>query len=192
MRDMNFFSVYKKARAKNRKVGLVVTLIIFLILLLNAGLVGGGLWQIMQIQLRIAQLQVYISNPETIAGLTEIKAIQDEGDIAAKYLQSLTSLDHNLRQLDHINTPLLDAIRQLTPPSVTINSARYADSLVSLTCSCTDPAAAMDMLHAFRTSPYFAHATMSSITMLEGIATFSINGLLEPPASSATPATTAD
>lgn len=178
MHDLNFFSYFKKAKTKDKTIGLVLTVVILVILLLNGGLIGGGLWLMNQVQGRIDAQKSFISNPDTKTAIQEAQIVSKQASLTSDYLKNLQTLSSQIASAGQVDAPLLDQIRQLTPQSVNIQLAQLAGRHVSLACISTDPEAAMDMIHAFKTSPRFSQAFMGGISINDGLAIFSINAEL--------------
>jgi hypothetical protein len=163
MYDINFFSVYKKKKAKGS--GLKTFLIVFLglFVLMNILLLGLYLLTTNGMEKDIAANQAKINDPKTKEKIAEAFRINQEYTLTDEYLKLLQNASSKLSKMDLIDKPLLDEIRAMTPTLTHFKFTEYDGINVTLDCvssSMTDP---MDMYHAFVNNPIFASVTLSGI-----------------------------
>lgn len=177
MFDMNFFSVYKKRRAKSK--GLVVFLVVFIVFLimLNGLLIGGGLYLFGQIEQEIADKEAWINDPATREKIQEAAQIRQEADLVEEYYTLIQTVGDNMVMLKHVDSALFDDIRQLTPVDVEFMNMMISGRQLNITCIADSVESAMDMYHAFSINERFVNVMVSNITVDQENekASFSIN-----------------
>jgi Tfp pilus assembly protein PilN len=179
MYDMNFFSSQKRSKSKNNGFKIFLIVFLFVVVLLNAALIGGGLYIFKNLETDIQSMKDYINDPATQKAIKDAERIKQEVDLTTRYLNLMQSVDSKLNQLDFIDTGLLNHIRELTPENTVFTAAQINGININLNCESTDPTGAMDMYHAFKNSPMFVQVTLSGITINEGVSIFTINCLVD-------------
>lgn len=165
MYDMNFFSVYKKRRAKSKGLKIFLAVFIVVLLLVNAGIIGGGLWLFNNMEEEIQEKEDWINDPATKEAIAEAARVREKEGITSEYLELLNDITYRFNRINVIDTQLLNEIRQLTPPDTLFNSIDYSGINVSINCISdiiTDP---MDMYHAFLDSHRFVSVSLSGINV---------------------------
>lgn len=175
MYDMNFFSVYRRSKSKNRPFFLFLTILVVLVVLINALLIGARFYIFGDIQNEIQAMNDYINNPATKLAMEEAAKIKNEAELTSKYLSLLQSADSKLDRMDLIDSPLLKEISLLTPVDVVFRSAQINGNAVILTCEAVAPTDPMDMYHAFIASPLFSQVVMSGIAISDTGSSFSLS-----------------
>ena len=179
MYDINFFTSTKKGKSGNSS--FVIFLIVFfaIVILINAGLIGGGLYLFRSLEQEIRELENFINDPATQQSIKEAEQIKQEVDLTKQYLDQLIMVDDSLDKLDFIDSSLINDLRKLTPENTVYTSAQIVGVNLTLDCETTDPTGAMDMYHAFKNSPLFVNVSITGITISEDFSAFTINGLLK-------------
>lgn len=178
MYDMNFFSSAKKSKSGNNSFIIFLIVVFVIVVLVNAGLIGGGLYVFRNLEQEIQKLEKYINDPDTQQSIKEAERIKQEVDLSSQYLILLNSVDGKLDLLDFIDTNLINELRRLTPDNAFYTAVQINGVDFNLVCESNDPTVAMDMYHAFKNSPLLANVNISGISVSEDVSHFTITGLL--------------
>ncbi len=164
-KTVNMFDSLKapRARATSVRKSFVLPLVIILV---AAGIGGLGVQQYLQgkrLDMRIAELNDYISGPAAQA-VEEGKAALAKRLQYERYLLALSSTDVKLAGLVEFDSGILARIESVQPSHVSITSVAVQDRVVTLHCSTTDNtppadyAAALDGLGIFSSVEYSGFA----------------------------------
>lgn len=175
MYDMNFFSVQKRDRSKNKVLKIFFFIFITVAILLNILLFGGRYYIFNSIESEIQSMRDYINHPSTKQAVEEAEKISSEAQLTSKYLNLLETIDKKMNQMDQINAELLINISNQTPEGVSYRSAQFSGINVSLTCVSSTATSPMDMYHALIESPLFDNVVMNGISIEEAGSSFSIS-----------------
>lgn len=164
MRDINFFSVYKVAKARTKD----VTALVILGVLVLGGIVAGAVYLTGQmfagIEKQIADQQAFIDADSTKKLLDEVTLVKKETELAEAYEKALrTASDSSLRS-NLVTNELLAFLAARIPATTSVHTFTVSKRVVYLDCVSaidTDP---IDMMHALITSGRFDDVTVSSIT----------------------------
>ena len=178
MYDMNFFSVYKRSKSKNRPLFLFMIILVVLVVLINGLLIGGRLYLFGEMQDEIQSMNDYINNPATKEAMEDASRIKNEAELTSKYLSLLQAADSKLERMDFIDSGLLKAISLLTPDHIVFRSAQINGRAVILTCESATPTGPMDMYHAYIASPLFSQVVMSGIAISDTGSSFSLSFII--------------
>lgn len=165
MRDMNFFSVYKKRRAKRKGLRIFLIVFIVLLLLINGAIIGGGLWYFNELEKEIENKRAWINDPATVEAIAEANIIRSEADIISDYAELIQNAGDNIMHMKQINSDLLDGIRQLTPTSVYFQSLQVSGRQINIICNADEITGALDMYNALIESENFINVSISPVTV---------------------------
>jgi hypothetical protein len=175
MYDINFFSVYKKKKAKNNGFKIFAIVFLGLFVLGNIIVIGAGLLVFSGLEASIKEKEAFINSAETKDKITEAARIKQEATLTNDYLALLKSSAAKLKQIDNLNTALLDKVRSLTPATTSFTVANYKENRINLECLSTLITDPMDMYHAFLGDPTFATVTLSGIDYSGSAVQFNIS-----------------
>lgn len=180
MYDMNFFSVYKKRRAKSKGLKIFLAVLIIVLLLVNAGIIGGGLWLFNTLEDEIQEKEDWINDPATKEAIAEAEKLNEEVRLTGEYSDLLVGANQELMMMDVISSDLFDKIRELTPLGTKFTSASYSNNSINLSCISSVLTDAMDMYSACKRSNLFSQVNMSGFSVDQnGGVSFSISLLLK-------------
>ena len=165
MYDMNFFSVYKKRRAKNKGLMIFVIVVLTVLLVLNGLLIGGSMWLFGELESDIQAKRDWINDPATREAINEAARLREEVDVLQEYYALLTTVGDNLEFMDVIDSQLLDEVRARTPETVYFESMNITGRQVTIQCHAETVLDAMDMHHAFVESDLFFNVMLSGISI---------------------------
>src|SRR5690554_1973781 len=97
MVDMNFFSVYRKKRAQSKGARIAAILLVVFLLLLNAGVIAGGLMYFDRLEKDNQTKRDWINDPNLAASMAEAEQLAQEVRIVDEYAGLLMTLDGNLQ-----------------------------------------------------------------------------------------------
>ena len=163
MRDINFFSIFKKERGKSSGLKIIIAVIAAVILVLNAGLIALYTLTINGVNQEIDQIEAKMGSEDFNDQLTLSKRLQIEGSLTDDYLTVLEHSKIQIEQIASVNTAVLDRVRSLVPASTTFYLAAYSNNQVRLECSSSAVTDPMDIYHAFLIDPNFTSVTLSDI-----------------------------
>lgn len=176
MVDMNFFSVYRKKRAQSKGARIAAILLVVFLLLLNAGVIAGGLMYFDRLEKENQSKRDWINDPNLAASMAEAEQLAQEVRIVDEYAGLLMTLDGNLQNMKQINNDLLDQIRDVTPATVYFSDLSITGRQISVSCQAESITDAMDMYHALMESDRFVNVSLSSLAVSEetGLTTYSL------------------
>jgi len=142
MYDLNFFSILKREKQKNKSTKIVIFGVLAFILLANALLIGFGLITFNKLESKIELNQAYIDSTETKNKVREAMIASKEAAIANEYLNTVKNTATQIRNVDIISVDLLDYLTNLLPASTYTNSLQINELNIILDCvssNQTDP-----------------------------------------------------
>ena len=163
MHDMNFFSVYKKRRAKSTTIKTAIAILVVFLLILNGLLIGGSQYLFRQLEKDIQEKEDWLNDPATREAIAEAGRIREEVELLSDYFERLQAVGDNLDYMKQINSDLFDAIRLHTPDAVSFQNITYSGRQVTISAYAESVPDVMDMYHAFVESEQFVNVSLSGI-----------------------------
>jgi len=138
MNDLNFFSILKKQKQKNKSIQIVGFSLLAFFILANAGLVGFGLLAMNRVEKQINNNKAYIASPVTRQKVKDADILNKETAIAANYLNLAKQLTSQFKATNQIKVELINHIRGLAPQTTRFVNANYSGLMIDLDCATTD------------------------------------------------------
>lgn len=175
MYDMNFFSVYKKRRAKSKGLKIFLAVFIVLLLLVNAGIIGGGLWLFNNMEEEIQEKEDWINDPATKEAIAEAARVREEASLVKEYHTLIKDAEQTIEKMKQIDSGLFDDIRGITPVGVSFHNMQISGRYINLTCTAVSMNDVLDMYHAFIEDVQFVNVSISSVSISEDNSEASFN-----------------
>ncbi len=177
MYDINFFSIYKKRRAKNNGFRIFVLVFLALFVLVNALLIGGGLLLFNKMEQSINEKTEYINSSDTKAKIDAAAKTKSEAELTAKYLTLLQAASDKYNQLDIVDSALLNDLRKLTPMTTAFTASSLIGNSLDLQCQSSNNTDPLDMYHALLGSPLFTNVILGQLNTdaANGVTSFTIS-----------------
>lgn len=165
MYDLNFFAATKRQGPQNRAFSIFLLVLILVLVILNAVLIGGGLYVFGQMQAELDAKQNQINDLVLQEQIAEAGKIRAEAELVAEYLDLLQNAGEQLELLKLLDSGLLDRIRRLTPEGVSFSSLVVSGRQVSVNCQAEALEDALDFYHAFAQDPVFVNVSLGAISV---------------------------
>ena len=180
MYDLNFFSLLKKQKQKNRSVRIIGFSLVALFVLANVALVIVGLMTTRKVETQISNNKEYINSPVTKAKVRDAEILNRENTIAANYLSLIKEVGDQFEQSNQIRVELMDHIRLLAPSETRFVNAHYSGLMVDIDCETTEQTDPLHFYHQLLKDDRFASVHMPQISFQsEGVYTYTIGVVLK-------------
>jgi hypothetical protein len=175
MYDLNFFTILRKQKDKNKNVKIVGICILALLVILNGVLVGIGLLAFNKLETQIATNVDYINSPVTKAKVKDVEILSKEKSIAGNYLLIIKEAAVQIEQKNLITVKLIDFVRGIAPEKTFFRRAEYDGMTINLDCFSTEIMDPMSYYHRLLQEDRFADVSMPGFIVSEdGTIIFSI------------------
>lgn len=134
MYDVNFFSVLKRQKQKNKNVRIIFIGFLVFLLAINAALLTFGYLAKTKLENHIKQNQQYIDSPSTKAKVRDAAILDKELGIAESYLATIKLAAEGIEKTSLIKLEIVDHIRSLTPVTTKYESVIFMENKVELNC----------------------------------------------------------
>ncbi len=180
MNDLNFFSLLKKQKQKNRSLRIVGFSLLALFLIVNIALVVLGLMTTKKIEAQISSNNEYINSPTTKAKVRDADILNKENSIAANYLSIVKLVSNQFDQSNQIRVELMDHIRSLAPSATRFVNANYSGLTIDIDCETTEQTDPIHFYHQLLNDEWFASVHLPQISSQEnGIYTYTIGVVMK-------------
>jgi Tfp pilus assembly protein PilN len=174
MRDINFFSTYKVAKARSTDIALISILVVVVL----AGAIFGGVTlvnaQFAAVQNEIDQNNAILTSKDIVDKLTVLQREKQQVDLLEQYLVELGAASSDISAAKIVGLSLLAVVEKTMPATTQLTGISISTDAVSLDCLSTVSTDPFDFLHALKSSDSFAEVLLASITFdLNGISSFS-------------------
>jgi len=175
MYDINYFTLIKRQKEKNKMARVVITSMVVLIVVLNVVILSIGFVVFNKLENHIKNNQAYLDSPVTKAKVRDVAIMNKELTIAKEYLSTLMDASSRIKTASQINVNLIDHIRSLTPASTRFVTANYNELTITLSCFSTEPTDPMNFYNKLLGDERFSNVIMPGFTISESnIVTYSV------------------
>jgi Tfp pilus assembly protein PilN len=176
MRDINFFSTYKVAKARSTDIALVSILVVAVL----AGAAFAGIYFVNQsfaaIQSQIDQTNAYLASPEIVDKVATLQKERQQAGLLEQYLLELSTASKDIDAAKVVGTSLLTTVEGKLPATTQLTGLSVSSETVSLDCLSPVSTDAMDFLHALKSADIFAEVTLSGVTFdANGVSAFTLS-----------------
>ncbi|MBN1892366.1 MAG: hypothetical protein JW780_06245 [Clostridiales bacterium] len=165
--DMNFFSEFTTSGGQ-----LVSSFAIVLLVFALAFIVALGSFLVLKIQMtrtqgKINELNAAINDPKTVASLEEYDQLQVSVEDHRTYLYVLNQLELKKSDELHADTSMMDTIAANIPDEIAITNLIYEDGSVTITGSCMEASASLEMAQILQELDSFYYVSIDQIETIE-------------------------
>lgn len=176
MRDLNFFSVYKKRNTKNQGGKIFIIVLAIVVLVFNIMLIGGGYIIFKELEQKIDEKNVFINSEETKTAIRLAEITKSKLGLTNEYLALIQNANISIEQVKILDSSLLTDIQSLIPITTSVLSMSIKDNTVVMDFLSTVNTDPMDLYHIMLNDKRYANIILSSIELdpVEGTAAFSL------------------
>ena len=179
MVQMNFFNDYLEERkAEQRKLRQNILSFLALALLIG-GVYGYLLWANTQYQNRIAEMQLVLNTPESIAERTEIANYKTKISVLDTYINNLKISNDAIASGVKFNRALLDTIMSVLPEGTTLSSFSFSSFNLRLNGNIPGAYMAPSLINNLRETGLFLDLAPITISNDQGSTSFSVTCILK-------------
>jgi len=134
MYDINYFSVLKRIKQKNKNAKIVFIVFFVLLVAANAILLSTGWLAMRKLQTHINTNKAYVSAPATKAKVRDAAILDKELSVASEYLTAIEKTADKIAQTDLIKVALIDHVRSLAPLTTYFETVEMENGTIKLDC----------------------------------------------------------
>jgi len=175
MNDLNFFSILKKQKSKNKTLKIIGATILVVLLLVNAVFVFLAYMKTNELNDRIEKNQNFLASEDTKNKVKEANVLNKEVTIAQEYLGILEKVSGNFTENNKIKVELIDHIRELAPIATKFTDSSFEEDTIILNCFTNDVADPMNYYNTLLNDERFSKVVLPGFEIdFEGTVTYSV------------------